>query len=165
MNLSPEAEWIGAVSHPVEIKGGGVDVTLAITSEGQKKLTAWAATPATVAEGHIYLALETIRGTRDASILKIYISLPESAFRDNRDRFLAGSVGLFGLRRASAGVGESMGPGLDLLLDITPTVSSIQGAKVSEIQEIHLAIVPEVELPELSVIMINRISLYLEKVR
>lgn len=162
MDLSPAAELIGTVPHPVEIKGGGTDVQLVVTSEGLKKLSAArnAATHA-VTNGHIYLTLENILGTRDATILKIYLSFRENAPGD--DRLLAGSVGLFGLRRASAGLGEKQGPGLDLLLDITPTITGIPATKAGEPYEMRIGIVPEAELSAASDIVIGKISLYLEK--
>nr|WP_295922848.1 hypothetical protein [uncultured Dyadobacter sp.] len=162
MNLSPAAELIGTVPHPVAITGGGTDVQLAITPDGLKKLSAThsAATDA-IAKGHIYLALENILGTRDATILKIYVSFREDALRD--DRLLTGSVSLFGLRRASAGKGDNKGAGLDILLDITPTVTGVPAVKAGESYEMRIGIVPEAELPGSSDIVIGKISLYLEK--
>ena len=59
------------------------------------------------------------RGRNDATVLQVYVGLPAGADPSAHPEHRAGSVGLFGVRKASRGDGEHAGQGLTYVLEIT----------------------------------------------
>ena len=59
-------------------------------------------------------------------VLGVYINLPEGEKPGQHPELLAGSVGLFGLRQASAPDGKHGGKGMNFTLDITKAIGDIK---------------------------------------
>ena len=72
----------------------------------------------------VFLNLENVRGTHDATVLSVYLNLPEGARPSDHPELLAGSVGLFGLRRAEFRDGHHGGQSLNFVLEITKIVDA-----------------------------------------
>jgi tyrosinase len=110
----------------------------------------------------VYLKLENIRGTSDAAVLGVYVNLPADAKPGVRGRFFAGSVALFGLRRASMDDGQHAGDGLTFLLDITPTIDRMFVSKLLDVASLRIDIIPTRKLPDGVDIKIGRMRVYRE---
>jgi len=104
--------------------------------------------------------LENVRGTHDASVLSVYINLPEGAKPSDHPELLAGSVGLFGLRRASLKDDKHGGQGLNFVLDITKIVDALHLRNALNVDSIHVRIVPHQAVPDQAQITVGRVSIY-----
>jgi tyrosinase len=82
----------------------------------------------------VFLRLENVTGTADATVFSIYIkpvgtaaavTQPDAAPTSEDPGTLAGHVGLFGLRLASLADGKHGGQGLSFVLNITSIVNQL----------------------------------------
>jgi tyrosinase len=164
MILPKNAELLGANADELEIKGAGAHTVIRLNTDVHRNL---AASPANTswetARDRVYLILENIRGTRDATVLNVYVNLPEAASPGDHRNLLAGSVGLYGLRRASIRLGEDGGLGLTSVLDITRILIEPTAAKSTSANEIRVSIVPNRQLPNAAGIVVGRVSIFRQR--
>ena len=164
MRLPKEAELLGDNSDELEIKGSGAHTVVRLNTDVRQDLvTSRANTSGSTPHDRVYLLLENIRGTYDATILNVYINLPEEASQGDHRNLLAGSVGLYGLRRASIQHGEEGGLGLTFVLDITPILIEQPAAKSPYSNEIRVSIVPQRQLPEPADVVVGRVSIFRQR--
>ena len=164
MTLPKEAELLGVNSDELEIKGSGAHTVIRLNADVRHDLVASRAkTSGGTSRDRVYLLLENIRGTYDAAILNVYINLPEEASQGDHRNLLAGSVGLYGLRRASIQHGEDGGLGLTFLLDITRILIEQSEAKSRYANEIRVSIVPQRQLPDPADVVVGRVSIFRQK--
>jgi tyrosinase len=90
----------------------------------------------------------------------VYVTLPENGTPADRRRTLAGSVALFGLRRASAKDGQHGGEGLTFVLDFTPLIDQLHLANALDVDSLRVNVVPDRPLPDKTEVTVGRISLY-----
>ncbi|OON70856.1 hypothetical protein B0919_02280 [Hymenobacter sp. CRA2] len=109
--------------------------------------------------GPVYLALENVRGTRDATILNVYLLLPDEGGTGAPRQLLVGGEALYGLRRASNLQGSNRA-GLTLVFDITPKLGELQGPQLLQSKKIGVSIVPERPLPNAPDITVGRVSIF-----
>jgi tyrosinase len=160
MTLPKNAELLGSNSEELEIKGLAAHTLVRFTDEGRRKLLA--GLPKTAAESsrsQLYLVLENIRGTNDASVLNISISLPEDARPGEHRDLVAGAVGLYGLRRASLGTGQNRGSGLSFVLNITRLLSDLLETRSLDANAICVSIAPNRQLGNSADIVVGRVSI------
>ncbi len=101
----------------------------------------------------LYLALENMRGTFDATVLQIHLG---------GDIYL-GSIALFGLRSASLPRSDQTSAGMTSYLDMTPQAqSTIESLRTDS--QLRVSIRPRNELPVGVEILIERIRIYIETV-
>jgi len=122
-----------ASSSAVQLRRAGADTTLV-----------WAGPRSIAPAVRLSLALEQIRGGYDAAVLKLYLG-------ESEDIFL-GSVALYGLRRASAGLSSH--------LDIPAPALTVITASAAAGIPLPLFIRPNQPLPDGVEIAIERIALY-----
>jgi tyrosinase len=160
MILPKDAELLGSNSEELEIKGSGAQTIVQFTPDGRRKLLADVPNSAAASSrSRVYLILENIRGTNDASVLNVFIDLPEDARpEEHRDR-MAGAVGLYGLRGASIRSGENEGSGLTFVLDITSILSELFATKSPDVDVIRVNIVPHRQLGGSADIVVGRVSI------
>ena len=108
----------------------------------------------------MHVALEHVRGTNDATVLRVFLRPAEpQAGHEAGETFLA-SAGLYGLRRASApGAGE----GLHCQLDVTDHAALLLREMRGQAGRLALAIRPHRPMPEGTGITIGRMSLWVER--
>jgi tyrosinase len=116
----------------------------------------------TSAPDRVYLNLENVRGTHDATALSVFVGLPQGANPDNYPDLLAGTVGLFGLRRASLADGRHLGGGLSFLLDISRIVDLMHVGDALNSNTLRVTIVPNRPVPEDAEVTVGRVSVYRE---
>lgn len=156
-------ELLGANEEPLAITGDGASTAVKLDTGVRSKVSASLANAAeTAAPDRVYLNLENVRGTHDASVLSVYVNLPKGANPKNHPELLAGSVGLFGLRRASMAGGRQGGQGLSFILDITKIVDSLYLNKKLDVSSLHVTVLPHRAVPDRAKITVGRISLYRE---
>jgi tyrosinase len=157
----PNTELVGASQSSVAVKGAGARATVALNPQVRERVSA-SLRAASVAQppDRVYLAIENVRGTKDSSALNVYVNLPDGANPNDHPDLLAGTAGLFGLRRASSRIGEHGGQGLSFTFDITAIVDRLHLNQALNTNSIHVAIIPHRPLPEASDITVGRVSVY-----
>jgi tyrosinase len=161
MTLPTQTELFGSNEGPLRIQGPISQTSVKLDSGVNRKFMQSLAAPSENAlPDNVYLKLENVRGTTDASVLGVYLNLPENAKPRDSLKFLAGHVALFGLRRASVKDGEHGGDGLTFLLDVTRILDELHLAKAMDVGSLRVSIVPSHTLSARADITVGRISLY-----
>ena len=161
MALPKDAELLGASSQALEIRASGADTIVKLNPNGQRKLLEGLANvSAETSLLRVYLMLENIRGSQDATVLSAYVNLPEGARPGDHRDLLAGSVGLYGLSRASSADDGNRGAGLAFILEITRIIIDLVATKSFDADEIRVSIVPNRQLPDSTDIVIGRIVIF-----
>jgi tyrosinase len=154
-------ELVGASQNPLLIKGSGARTTVKLNPEVRTKVSQSLTTAsAKNIPDRVFLNLENVRGTHDASVLNVYINLPEGAKPGDHPELFAGSVGLFGLRRASVVDSKHGGQGLNFVLDITKIIDTLQMNKALDVDSLEVTIVPHQPVPAQAEITVGRVSVY-----
>jgi tyrosinase len=154
-------ELMGASQEALPIKGSGASTSIKLDPSVRSKVSSSLAMAAeTAAPDRVYLELENVRGTHDAAALNVYINLPEGAKPGDHPELLAGSVGLFGLRRATLKDGQHGGQGLNYVLDITDIVDALHLENALNVDSLNVQIVPYQDIPDEAQVTVGRISIY-----
>ena len=160
--LPRETELLGANAAPFRIQGvlNHTSVKLDPGVRGKVATSLFKASE-TALPDRVYLKLDNIRGNFDAAVLGVYVNLPDNAKPGASREFFAGSVALFGLRRASVTDGQHVGEGLTFLLDITSRIDDLHlSAGGFAADSLRVSLVPTRALPEQSDITVGRISVF-----
>ncbi|HET9210446.1 MAG TPA: tyrosinase family protein [Thermoanaerobaculia bacterium] len=158
---SKSVELVGANRGALAITGSGVSTTINLDPDVRRQVSAsLAAAGETAQPDRVFLNLENVRGARDASVLNVYVNLPEGAAPGDHPEHLAGSVGLFGLRRASSPDGRHGGQGLNFVLDITDIFDTLHLDNALNVDSLQVKIVPHQPVPEQADITVGRVSIY-----
>jgi tyrosinase len=144
------AELVGSHDGALRITSSGARATVRLDSGVRGRVSrGLAAASNQNLPDHVYLQLENVRGTRDSYVLNVSV---------NQER--AGSVALFGLRRATRKDGQHGGAGLTFVLDITDIVDNLFLNKVLDTDALDVKIVPHGAVPEGEEITVGRVSVY-----
>lgn len=155
-------ELVGASAQSVKIAGNEIRASVLLDRNVRQKVTsslnaaARAATPESAAPDRVFLNLENVRGLDDATNFQIYVSSP------GHPEHLAGSVGLFGVSKATAPDEEHAGQGLNIVLEITDVVDEMHLNKAFDVDALEVRIAPLRPVPDEAQISIGRISIYRE---
>lgn len=161
MALPKDAELLGANNEALEIRGAGAHTIVTLTTDARRKLALGLAhASAESSPLRVYLMLENIRGTQDATVLSPYLNLPEGARPGDHRNLLAGSVGLYGLTMASTAGNENGGQGLAFILEITGILIQLVATKSLEAGEIRVSIIPNRQLPDSPDIVVGRVAIF-----
>jgi tyrosinase len=156
-------ELLGASDGPLRIAGRISRASVKLDASVRRKTVRSLAMAAeTAAPDNVYLKVENVRGTFDATVLSVYVNLPDKAKPRDSGQYLAGNVALFGLRRASKKDGQHAGEGLTFILDVTPVIDSLHLSHALDVESLNVSVIPADELPEKADITVGRISLYRE---
>jgi tyrosinase len=154
-------ELVGANQESLPIKSSGVSTSVKLDPGVQRKVTASLATASeTATPDRVFLNLENVRGVQDATVLDVYINLPEGAKPGDHPELFAGSVSLFGLKKASAKDEKHGGEGLNLVLDITDVVDALHLKKALDADSLNVRIVPANEVRDEDQITVGRVRIY-----
>ena len=154
-------ELLGASQPGLAIKGSGASTSVKLDSGVRRKVSASLAKPSESAPpDRVFLNLDNVRGTNDATVLGVYINLPKGAKPGDHPELLAGTVGLFGLRRASKKDGKHGGQGLTFVLEITSIVDALHLKNALDTNSLQVSIVPYRAVPDQAQITVGRVSIY-----
>jgi tyrosinase len=161
VNSGTNMELVGASQQPVPIKGSGATASVKLDADVRRKVSASLSMASESAPpDRVFLNLENVRGTHDATVLSVYLNLPEGARPGDHPELLAGSVGLFGLRGASLKDGQHGGQGLTFVLEITKIVDALHLNNTLDADSLRVRIVPRQAVPDQAEITIGRVSIY-----
>lgn len=161
VTLGEKTELVGASQQQVAIKGTGARTSVRLEPNVRRKVSASLAKASeTAPPDRVFLNLENVRGTHDAAALSVYINLPDGAKPGDHPELLAGTVGLFGLRRASAKDDKHAGQGLSFVLDITKIIDALHLKNALDVDSLNVRIVPRRAIPDQADITVGRVSIY-----
>lgn len=150
MNSGDNAELVGANDGALRIKSSGARATVRLDSDVRGKVSASLAEASeTTLPDRVYLQLENVRGTRDAYKLDVSVNQQH-----------AGTVALFGLRRATLKDGQHGGGGLTFVLDITNIIDNLFLENALDTDSLDVKIVPNQAVPDSAEITVGRVSVY-----
>jgi tyrosinase len=152
MDTGNNAELLGSHDGPLQVKSSGARATVRLDPTVRRALSAnlRAASPTAIPD-RVYLQLENVQGTRDAHKLSVYVS-----------GHFAGTVALFGLRRASQRDGAHGGAGLTFELDVTNIIDKLHLENNLEVDSLDVKIIPNHAVPDGEPITVGRVSLQRE---
>jgi tyrosinase len=155
-------ELVGANEEPLQIKGGGARTSVQLDAGVRRKVAASLSVSGDEAPqpDRVYLNLENVRGLADATSFKVYIGLPENAKPADHPENLAGTVALFGVRKASQADEEHGGRGLNFVLDISDIVDSLHMRNALNTDSLDVRIVPMKPVPDEAQITVGRVSIF-----
>lgn len=90
----------------------------------------------------VLLNLENVRGTDDATVVAVYVGLPDGADPAAHPELLAGNVGLFGVSQASDPGGDHAGEGITYVIDISDVVRGADLEAAVEADQLPVTLVP-----------------------
>jgi tyrosinase len=156
-------ELLGANDQRLRLAGAEASTSVALDASVQRKLSeslrsATAAAP--TAPDRIFLNLENVRGLNDATAFNVYINLPEGADPTQYPDHLAGSIALFGVRKATLADDKHAGDGLTFVLEITHVIDTLHLAGALNVAKLNVRLVPLNPVPEAAQISIGRISVF-----
>ena len=155
-----QPELLGANNGPLRIQAGGTQTVVKMDPRVRSQTAASLTQAAqTALPDKAFLKLENVRGTFDATVLRVFVQSP-AAGADTNNALLADTVALFGLRRASASDGQHGGEGLTLVLDITHIIDQLHLAGGLTADALQVDIVPNRPLPEGGAVEVGRVSVY-----
>lgn len=156
------AELLGANTGPLQIsKAGFTSVNVGLHQAVQKNVVkSLGFASVTQLPDQLYLKLENVRGTQDAAVLRVYIDLPPQPDQATQRKQFVGSVGLFGLRRASIKDGAHGGSGLTFILDISRFVDTLFVKDKLSANQIKVDVESAGSAPQASPIEVGRVSIY-----
>jgi tyrosinase len=112
------------------------------------------------APDRVFLNLENVRGLNDATVFSVYINVPEGDDPAQHPELKAGSIALFGVRKATMADDSHAGDGLTFVLEITRIVDALHLAGNLNASQIHVRLVPRTPVPEAAQVSIGRISIF-----
>jgi len=152
VNMESEVnpELIGTHDGAIKLKSSGARATVKFDSDARGAMAASLSDASEVKlPDRVYLQLENVRGNRDSYELSVSV---------NQQR--AGTVSLFGLRRASLKDGQHGGEGLTFVLDITNIIDSLFLDNALDLDSLDVRVVPDQAMAESADITIGRVSVY-----
>lgn len=163
MTGSKSVELLGASAPGMRVAGREARTALTLDPTVKRRVTASlaaasAATPRV--PDRVFLNLENVRGLNDAAAFKVYVALPEGADPAQHPDHLAGSIALFGARKATMANGEHAGDGLTFVLDITHIVDALHLRGALDVNELPVRLVATKPIPDAAQVSIGRISLF-----
>jgi tyrosinase len=163
----PSAELVGASEQPVRVAGSApvhAPVRLDAPAAARLKSNLGAApdaltvSPATASE-RVFLNLENVRSAVDGPAFHVYVGAAGEDPTGNADR-LAGSIALFGVRKASSADGGHGGSGITFVLEITRIAHALHLEDALDANALDVRIVPVNEVPEDAQVTIGRVSVF-----
>ncbi|HEX2092612.1 MAG TPA: tyrosinase family protein [Longimicrobiaceae bacterium] len=157
-------ELVGAHDQELRIAGSAeVRATVRLDAPAHRRMTANLAAAApemapAAAPDRVFLNLEKVRSLSDATVLQVYVNVPDGANPADYPERWAGNVGLFGASQATAADGEHGGAGLTFVLEITHVVNTLH--LQNELDALEVRIVPFDEVPEEAEVRVGRVSVF-----
>jgi tyrosinase len=150
MDNDANLELVGAHDAALPVKSSGARATLKLETAARKKVSESLAKASDAdLPDHVYLQLENVRGNRDSYQLDVTVNERS-----------AGSVSLFGLRRASTKDGAHGGTGLTFILDITNIVDDLFLNNALDVNSLDVRVTPNQAVADNADITIGRITVY-----
>lgn len=155
-----EAQLIGTNLDSLPIAGSKVKTDVALVRpQRQALISSFNKAAAGTVPDRVYLNLENVTGAADGAILKVYVG-PSGQDPSAQPELLAGTVALFGVRKASKVDGDQAGQGVSYVLDITKIADQLHMNSALDVEKLTVSIVPLTPVPASDNIHVGRVSVY-----
>jgi tyrosinase len=156
-------ELLGANAQSLRVSGTEARTSLTLDAAVKSKVTTSlesAAAATRPAPDRIFLNLENVRGANDATAFNVYINVPEGDDPAKHPELKAGTIALFGVRKATMADAKHAGDGLTFVLEITHVIDTLHLAGALNVSQLNVRLVPVNPVPEAAQISIGRISVF-----
>jgi tyrosinase len=160
MASGKNVELVGANRESLRITGREADTSVELDKGVRQKVSASIAEAVSAAPDRVFLNLENVRGLVDSTAFRVYVGLPDGANPADHPELLAGSIALFGVRKATLADEEHAGKGLTFVLEITNIVDALHLKNALDVDSLNVRIVPVKPVPEDAQISIGRVSIF-----
>ncbi|WP_347900906.1 tyrosinase family protein [Pseudomonas purpurea] len=157
-------ELIGTNDAALDLVGTSIETPVALDQAGSKKvftsLKSKSFSATLRVPDRVFLKLENIRGKSDAVVLDVYINLPTDADPAQHADLRAGTLALFGVRKASLPDGEHGGNGVSQVFEITHIVDALHLGGVTSAAQLKVRFVSASPIPPEDQISVGSVSIY-----
>jgi tyrosinase len=163
-------ELVGANRESLRVEGSEVRTSVQLDTGLRRKVSASLAAAAeavgpdrpfpSAVPDRVFLNLENVRGLIDSTAFQVYVGLPDGANPADHPERLAGSIALFGVRKASLADGEHAGQGVTFVLEITNIVDALHVNNALDVDALDVWIVPVKPVSENAQVSIGRVSIF-----
>ena len=154
-------ELVGASAGPLSISGSSAHTSVQLDAGVRSKVSASLVAAAQGTQpDRVFLNLENVRGLVDSTAFRVYVGLPPGANPADHPERLAGSIALFGVRKATVADEEHAGKGLTFVLEITNIVDALHLNNAFDVGSLDVQIVPVRPVPQEAQISIGRVSIF-----
>lgn len=166
MGKKRRAELIGANSQQITLLGTSastqVQLDRHVMQQTKNSFAAFQAFDPDVDQpDRIHLNIENIRADLDGQVLDIYINLPSGADPDSHPELHAGSIALFGVKKASDPNQPHGGMGVTHVLEITDIVDALHlDGKLGNLSNLEVSVHSRSHLTPAHNVTVERISVY-----
>lgn len=153
-------ELVGASQLPLPVTGSGAETSVELDpTMGAKVAGKLAAGPAPGAKAEkVLLNLENVRGYSDATVLQVYVQFPAKSGTAAIERPV-GSIGLFGVTKATEPEAGHVGNGLSYVLNITKAFSEAASSVDADLSKIGVRLEPVAPVKASAEVKVGRISI------
>lgn len=156
-----DIELVGATVAALKLSGGEARAAVPLDPSARRRTTmSLEKAPATGTPDRVFLNLENVRGRADSPAFHVYVGVPAGESPEKHPDRLAGSIALFGVRKASLPDSEHAGRGLTFVFDISHIVDALHLGRALDADALDVRIVPVHPIPQSAQISIGRISVY-----
>jgi tyrosinase len=155
-----KVELLGVNTQSLKVSGTDARTSVKLDSAVRQKVSASLTAAGPAAPDRIFLNLENVRGLHDATAFSVYINVPDGDDPRSHPDHLAGSIALFGVRKATKVDDKHAGNGLTFVLEISHVIDKLHLAGALNANEIHVRLVPRHPVPEAAKVSIGRISIF-----
>jgi len=161
MKAQNSVEMVGATKGAVSVVGTDIATSVVLDKTVRQKVSA-SLTPGLgkTAPDRVFLNLENVRGTVDSTAFHVYVGIPDGSSPSDHPELLAGSIALFGVRKASQPDEEHGGEGLTFVLEITKIVDKLHIDNSLDVDSLNVRLVPIHEVSKDANVSVGRISIY-----
>jgi tyrosinase len=165
MESQPNAEMIGANSDRIAIMGMSASTQVRLDTRMMDKVSrsfaAFAASESKMQEpDRIFLNLENIRCDEDGALIEVYVNVPSGADPTEHPELHAGTIALFGAKKASLTDQPHGGQGVTEVLDITHVVDALYLVRGIDVSNLEVTLLPRSALTEKDNVTVERVSIY-----
>ena len=156
-------ELLGSGGQNLRVSGTEAKASVALDSTVRSKVASSLAAVRTATQpkpDRVFLNLENVRGVNDATTFKVYINVPDGEDPAKYPSHLAGSIALFGVRKATLANQQHAGNGITFVLEITKVIDSLHLAGNFDANQLNVRLVPMRPVPDAAQISIGKISVY-----
>jgi len=161
----PEAaELIGASQTSVDLSRGSVETPVQLDKLASSKVFTSLKVAGLSADpqlpDRVFLNMENIRGKSDSAVFHVYINLPDGVDPASYPQLLAGTLALFGVRKASKPDGDHGGNGVGQALEITHIIDALHLEGVQDLSQLKVRFIPVSTVVPADQFTIGRVSIY-----
>jgi tyrosinase len=160
LNTGHNVELVGASNTSLNLEGTGAQVTVQLAPAPRAKVAHSLVASAAPAPDRVFLNLENVQASNDATAFQVYVGLPKGAKPEDHPELLAGGIALFGARKASDPDGEHGGKGLTYVLEISKIVDQLHLKNSLDVDHLDVQLVPVNPVAKEDNVRIGRISIY-----